>query len=228
MKITKHLTKVNFTKGTNRRIEYLVIHWVGAISTAKNNALYFEKEYRAASAHYFVDNNNIYQVVEDKDIAWHCGTTGKYVHASCRNSNSIGIEMCVSKGMKISDQTKANTIYFIKQLQKKYNICDSKVIRHYDVTGKLCPAPMIDSEKWSAFKAKLKNKPPKPIILSSIKYGSQGIKVKKLQRLLNWHGYGVSVDGIFGTYTRNAVIDFQKKSKLPVNGIVSKMVWEVL
>lgn len=72
MKITDYLTTRNYTKGHNRKIQYIVIHFVGAVSTAKNNAIYFRSTYRGASAHYFVDEKDIYRVVKDTDTAWHC------------------------------------------------------------------------------------------------------------------------------------------------------------
>ncbi|MFR7442983.1 MAG: hypothetical protein ACLUUO_05300 [Sellimonas intestinalis] len=38
---------------------------------------------------------------------------------------------------------------------KQYNIPIDRVIRHYDVTGKLCPAYFVDETAWAAFKAKI-------------------------------------------------------------------------
>ena len=162
MKINKKITKVNRTVMSGKKNKYLVIHYVGAVSTAKNNASYFYSTNRGASANYFVDDTSIWQVVEDKDAAWHCGTTGKYYHKECRNNNSIGIEMCCIKKngkLDVSDKTVANTIELVKQLMTKYNIPASKVIRHYDVTHKKCPAPFVsDSARWKEFKAKLTDK----------------------------------------------------------------------
>ena len=44
------------------------------------------------------------------------------------------------------------------------------------------------------------------------KYGSRGQEVKEIQtRLKKWGYYSGSVDGIYGTATKNAVIKFQKK-----------------
>ena len=40
----------------------------GACSSAKANANYFYNTYRGASAHYFVDDNEIYRIVADKNI----------------------------------------------------------------------------------------------------------------------------------------------------------------
>lgn len=159
MKITKILTNTNYTKSNNRKIEYIVVHYVGAVSTARNNANYFKSTYRGASAHYFVDESETVQVVEDKDISWHCGADKYYNNA--RNSNSIGIEMCCYKKngkLDISDKVVANTIELVKQKMKEYNIKASNVVRHYDVTHKNCPAPFVSNEsRWKEFKSKLEN-----------------------------------------------------------------------
>lgn len=50
--------------------------------------------------------------------------------------------------------------------------------------------------------------------------GSKGTEVTKIQtRLKNWGYYKGSVDGIYGTATKNAVIAFQKKNGLTADGI---------
>jgi N-acetylmuramoyl-L-alanine amidase len=52
------------------------------------------------------------------------------------------------------------------------------------------------------------------------KYGSTGTEVKKIQtRLKQWGYYKGSVDGIYGTATKNAVIYFQRKNGLTPDGI---------
>jgi len=153
--ITKLLTTLNRTVRSNRTISYIVIHWVGGVSPAKNNATYFKNNELSSSAHYFVDDTSIYQSVEDKDRAWHCGTTGKYYHDVCRNDNSIGIEMCLDKANHISDKTIANTAELVQYLMAKYSIPEANVIRHYDVTRKQCPAIYVDTAKWETLKATL-------------------------------------------------------------------------
>ena len=60
---------------------------------------------------------------------------------------------------------------------------------------------------------------------STLQKGSQGSDVKKWQEFLNTQGYGLSVDGDFGTNTYNATIDYQKKNGLTVDGIVGKNTW---
>ena len=63
---------------------------------------------------------------------------------------------------------------------------------------------------------------------SQVKYGSQGDDVKTLQTMLNNNGYSLSVDGIFGSATRSAVEDYQKKNNLTVDGIVGTNTWGAL
>jgi N-acetylmuramoyl-L-alanine amidase CwlA len=159
MQINKLLTKINFRKGNNKQNKYIVIHYVGATGSAKANCKYFESIYREASAHYFVGHaGEVWQCVEDKDIAWHCGAKS-YKHPYCRNSNSIGVEMCCyknNKGWYFTDETVSATVSLVKELMKKYNIPEANVVRHYDVTGKTCPEPYVrNSQAWGSFKAKL-------------------------------------------------------------------------
>lgn len=66
------------------------------------------------------------------------------------------------------------------------------------------------------------------MVRSQIQYGSQGDDVKYLQETLNKNGYKLTVDGIFGTNTQNAVRDYQQKYGLTVDGIVGNNTWASL
>ena len=158
MEIKEQLTKVNFNAMENKKNEYIVIHYVGAVSTAKNNADYFENVDRSASANYFVDENEIYRVVKDSDKAWHVGGANKYYN-DCRNNNSIGIEMCCymnGDNLDIKEEVVNRTIELTKELMAKYSIPAERVVRHYDVTHKICPAPFVNDEaRWNDFKSRL-------------------------------------------------------------------------
>lgn len=66
------------------------------------------------------------------------------------------------------------------------------------------------------------------IVYQTISYGSSGEEVKKLQKSLNEKGYSLSVDGVFGNKTRDAVKDYQKKNGLSVDGIVGNKTWGAL
>ena len=160
MQVNKLITKVNYTKGKNKKNKYIVIHYVGATGGAEDNCKYFETVNRNASANYFIGHKGeIWQCVEDNDIAWHCGAN-TYKHPYCRNSNSIGIELCCQKAVNgtwfFEEETIKAAIELTKELMKKYNIPVSNVIRHYDVTGKICPEPYVrDVPAWNNFKANL-------------------------------------------------------------------------
>lgn len=155
----------NYTANTGtNRIKYIVIHYVGATGSAKANCNYYANNYVGASANLYVDfDGSVLGSVPDNCTAWHCGAKN-YQHPECRNSNSIGIEMCVrTKGSKDStskdwyfeDATYKSTVALTKELMKKYGIAPDHVIRHYDVTGKICPNPLVynhTKHTWDQFK----------------------------------------------------------------------------
>lgn len=174
LKITEMLTNYNHDKASGRKIKYIVIHWVGAASTAINNGTYFQGGDRGASAHYFVNDTHIVKSVRERDIAWAVGSQGlldqgspyaKYGHkyfGKCTNQNSISIEMCCRKNAKgnlyITEKTIKNTADLVQAIQKRLDIDDNHVIRHFDVNGKLCPYPYIEASKWRLLHGKLTGK----------------------------------------------------------------------
>ena len=100
--------------------------------------------------------------VRDSDTAWHCGAKS-YKHDKCRNDNSIGVEMCSEKDSKgqyyIDEETQNKTLEVVKWLMEKYGVPLENVVRHYDVTGKLCPEPFVRNQvQWLDFKGKLGEK----------------------------------------------------------------------
>lgn len=144
----------NYTKGRTRAIDRIVMHYTaGDGDTAKGNGKYFAGANRKSSAHYFVDENTIVQSVKEGDTTWHAGNWDM-------NCRSIGIEMCSRKDSRgnyyIPDATVKRAAELVRELMAKYDIPVTGVIRHYDVTGKKCPAPMVDNAiLWNNFKAML-------------------------------------------------------------------------
>lgn len=55
--------------------------------------------------------------------------------------------------------------------------------------------------------------------------GSRGDSVRDLQQKLNANGYKLAEDGVFGSNTYNAVLDYQRKNKLAVDGVVGDETW---
>lgn len=60
------------------------------------------------------------------------------------------------------------------------------------------------------------------------KQGDQDQVVRTLQHLLNFHGAGLSPDGVFGELTQAAVDTFQKANAVPAGGVVGGATWEAL
>lgn len=169
------LTPCNHGTGGNKP-KYLVIHYFGALGTAASVAEWFMNPSARASAQYAVDEGNtIYRCVKDTDVAWHCGD-GK-IHPECRNWNSIGIEMrprkrsagsvgAYDRDWYFDERTLENALWLVRRLMKQYKIPAENVIRHYDVSGKMCPRPFVGTDtntyynttgdvQWQRFKERI-------------------------------------------------------------------------
>lgn len=165
-------------KNNENRVEFLVIHYFGSLGTAEAVSNYFKNSKTESSAHFSIDESSVvYTSVYPKDVAWHCGAS-KYKHKFARNSNSIGIEVrpyklnknTLNSGDKdwyFTEQTLDNLVTLSQAIIDTYNIPLSNVIRHYDVTGKYCPRPMMGddinqyhkksgNEVWKEFKGRLR------------------------------------------------------------------------
>ena len=158
IKINEKLVKYNFSKRTEGKIKYIVIHDTGnKRSGADANAHFnfFNGGDRQSSAHYFVDDKQILRVVKDSDKSWHCGD-GRGLNG-ITNDNSIGIEMCINSDGDFN-KTYLHTLKLTKYLMKKYNIPLENVVRHYDASRKICPNIWKENnwEKWNKFKEHLK------------------------------------------------------------------------
>jgi hypothetical protein len=70
---------------------------------------------------------------------------------------------------------------------------------------------------------------PVEIVKPTLRKGDEGPAVVELQEILTQCGYNPgSVDGKFGTLTRNAVISFQTDEQLDPDGIVGRKTWAAL
>ena len=141
-----------------KRVRYIVIHYTGNKGdTARGNGLYFKNgNTRNAGAHFFVDpEGKIVKSVPINRPAWSVGGfftkengAGNY-YLSCTNANSVSIELCDYTKGYISAKQEAAVKQLIKYIQY-YCSNASTIIRHWDVNGKTCPAPMAskNNSKW--------------------------------------------------------------------------------
>lgn len=135
-------------------IRFIAVHWTANTSkgaTAMNHYRYFQNNSPGASAHYFVDDNEIVQIVGDTTIAYAVGGNQGYGVAlnGCTNYNSISIEMCVNNGY--SDKMLFNTIELVKELLRQFP--NARVCRHWDATRKDCPSGFTgnNNARWNKF-----------------------------------------------------------------------------
>ena len=158
--------KVSYgNKRDRKNIRYVVVHYTGNRGdTARGNGLYFKNSNkRSAGAHFFVDKaGKIVRSIPMNRTAWSVGGfftkdegAGSY-YQRCLNTNSVSIELCDLTDNPSDKQTAA-----VKQLIKYiqyYCPNANSIIRHWDVNGKSCPAPMAgkDNKKWPKFKKAVK------------------------------------------------------------------------
>lgn len=177
------------SKRSTSVIKFLVYHYTANDGdTDEANAKYFHNNVVKASAHRFVDDDSVTISVPDNYVAYHCGgglqgSKGHTFYNICTNTNSIGIEMCdtIRNGKyEVSAKTRANAIALGKEIVKKYGIKKENVIRHYDVTGKNCPAYFVkDEEAWKKFRDEIFETEKKEFKTYLIKVNTKSLNVRE-------------------------------------------------
>lgn len=171
--------KYNHSSRRGNSVKFIVIHDTAnksAGADALNHYRYFSRCNRNASAHYFVDDKEIVQIVGDSRAAWHCGDNQGYGRAlnGCTNLNSIGVELCINKDGNY-DKALFNLIELVKNLRVKFKIPLERVCRHKDVSGKNCPSTFT-TDDWVRFKNRL----CEPILIKfDLEKDSEGIYIKQ-------------------------------------------------
>lgn len=133
-------------------VKGIVIHYTANPGTsAKANRDYFEglKDSHAtkASAHFIVGLEG--EIVQ-------CIPTGEIAYASNdRNSDTLSIECCYeNEDGSFNQATYDEVIHLTAWLCANFGLSSEDVIRHYDVTGKLCPLYYVENpDAWEQFKA---------------------------------------------------------------------------
>lgn len=148
---------VSYNRAETRKlntIKYIVIHYTaGKGDTAKNEAMYFANgNTRQAGAHYFVDKKGeVYKSINMNRAVggdMRSGDGDGKLYGQCTNSNSVSIELCDC----LSDVNYTQLLALRQLVLKIKAKCRNAeyIVRHWDVNGKYCPAPMIgkDNVKW--------------------------------------------------------------------------------
>ena len=139
---------------STNEITGIVIHYTANPgSTAMENRDYFEglkdSHITQASSNFVVGlDGEIVQCVPTWEVAYASNT---------RNFDTVSIECChPGKDGKFNNTTYQALIELVSYLCLKYDLTKEQVIRHYDVTGKLCPLYFVKHEdEWNQLKDKI-------------------------------------------------------------------------
>ena len=140
----------------SEKINEIVIHYTANPGTsAKQNRNYFENlkdtKTTKASSHFIVGiNGEIIQCVPTWEIAY---------ASNHRNSDTVSIETChLHDDGTYTKETYESLVQLTAWLCEKFGLTEDDVIRHYDITGKICPKYFVeDEDAWEQFKMDVKN-----------------------------------------------------------------------
>lgn len=132
-------------------INGIVIHYTANPgTTAQQNRDYFEglkdSHKTKVSSHFVIGlDGEIIQCIPTAEIAY---------ASNDRNKDTISIECCIEDETgRFNDATYRSLVELTAFLMGKYNLTTDDVIRHYDVTGKICPKYFVDfPAAWDRFK----------------------------------------------------------------------------
>ena len=137
------------------KIDGIVIHYVGNPgTTAKANRNYFEslssgETETYASSHFIVGlEGEVIQCIPLTEIAY---------ASNIRNEDTVAIEVChPDETGAFSPAAYQQVVELTAWLCRTFDLDpDTDVIRHYDVTGKICPAPYIAAGRRAALRPRI-------------------------------------------------------------------------
>ena len=126
----------------------IVVHYVANPGTsALANRNYFAMETTETSAHFIVGL--------DGEILQCLPLTEKSSATGARNRDTVSIEVChPDETGEFSEATRASLVRLLGSLCEKFDLTEDHIIRHYDVTGKLCPLYYVQNPAaWDALRS---------------------------------------------------------------------------
>lgn len=137
-------------------INGIVIHYTANPgSTAQENRDYFNglqysHETEASSNFIIGIDGEIIQCVPTWEVAY---------ASNDRNSDTVSIECChPDESGRFTEQTYRSLVQLTAWLCVKFDLGPEDVIRHYDVTGKICPKYFVENEDaWETFRTDVEN-----------------------------------------------------------------------
>lgn len=132
----------------------ICVHYTGDCgASADRLALFFCTNVNAkTSSQYIVGMaGEVIRCVPDDEIAY---------AAAGKNNGTIHIEVCYKRSDgRFEEESIAALNELVLYLMNRYGISAENVLRHYDLTGKLCPAYYVDSTRWAVLHERITAKP---------------------------------------------------------------------
>ncbi|MDO4622203.1 MAG: peptidoglycan recognition family protein [Eubacteriales bacterium] len=138
-------------------INYIVIHYTANPgSTAQDNRDYFENLKEGiddvhASSHFVIGmEGEIIQCIPSTEMSY---------ASNDRNIDSIAIECChPDDSGRYTEKTYASVVQLTAWMCKAFGVSPENVIRHYDITGKICPKYYVENEgEWTKMLADIRS-----------------------------------------------------------------------
>ena len=134
MNIKKMIIK-GYPKQLRVNFSYLIPHNTAGNASARQEALRLQSssQYNNGNAHYWVDENDVYLIIDPKYISWNAGVWEV-------NTKSISIELCKSKGnLENFKLIEKRAIELMAYLLKQNNSSVNKIFLHSDFYATACP-----------------------------------------------------------------------------------------
>lgn len=133
-KITIHNTD-NRRKGADAHAHSRFVRETGFYTREGNEIL--------VAWHYTVDDRVAIRQLPDLERGMHAGSNEG-------NSSSIGMEICMQKGID-QEATEMRAAQLTALLLVEHNIPIDSVVQHRHWSGKRCPSLLVDEQKWEDF-----------------------------------------------------------------------------
>ena len=159
--ISKGYINQHITRLAGRSVRYIAVHYTAGSSSRAGSAMAVRKVFmsRSASADFVVDDEQIVQINPDLSgyYCWAVGdkknisSGGGQLYGQATNRNTVSIEVCSNlakqtsasmpnhSGWSFSDAALSHAVRLVRYLMVMYGIPKERVVRHYDISGKLCP-----------------------------------------------------------------------------------------
>lgn len=140
------------------KINNIVVHYIGnAGTTGQQNRDYFES-LKDQSGDNTTSVSSNFIIGLDGEIIQCIPIDEKAYASNNRNSDTVSIECCHPlKDGKFTEETYDSLVKLTSWLCGELDLTEKDIIRHYDVTGKVCPKYFVEHEDaWKSFQKDVK------------------------------------------------------------------------